>query len=104
MSNPESTLKVRQLFSDTEYLDVSQLIKISKTIAILYRDKDHKEEAIFIAIDNLKALDQDLQRIDLSQAIHKYQALEYEGEIFQILDPNSVEFTDKLMEVFTENV
>ena len=104
MQKPESTLKIRQLFSDNEYLDVSQLIKISTTIAILFRDKDHKEEAIFIAIDNLKALDEDLKRIDLSQAIHKYKALEYEGEIFQILDPNSVEFTEKLLEVFVENV
>lgn len=103
-NNSSRVLKIREFFSDNEYIEVTQLIKISKEITIFNLNRDKKYSPHFISTPLLKVLGEDMQRIELSSVILNYDAIEYEGKTFPIYETEDPEFVDTLMEVFTENV
>jgi len=102
--NNPSVLKVREFFSDNEYVEVDNLIKISKEIMIFNLKAGENPGVYFLHINLLKAIGQDNQRIEMSSVIDKYNAIEYNGEIHKIYDNEDPEFVDTLIEVFVENV
>jgi len=97
------TLEIRQFFSENEYLDMTELVKVSKKIVIFKQLKNREEQLFFIGTNRLKVLDEDLKRIDLEDAIDFYDRILFEGNIFDIEEVDSPSFKSKLVETFIEN-
>ena len=103
-NKPLSIFKVKEFFSEEEYLEISDFVKLSKKLAIFHLNHRGNSSLHFLAVANLKAIGEDNQRIEMSSVIDNYQAIDYNGEIHTIYENNDPEFENAMLEAFTENI
>jgi len=104
MSNNTSVLKVKEFFSDNEYIEINEIIKVSKEVTIFSLNQRGDSKIHFIATSLLKFLNQEDKRIDLSSVIDNYGHIEYDGKLYQIYPFDNPEFQNTLLEVYCENI